>query len=335
MNAFAAERVVDTAYYVISMSTNSTATIRDYDGRNNSVRVYGCQESKCDIVTPEEGVYYYDKISTYMFRYTQKKWVSPPASGYALVSVDPTDTYINRFSLNNNRTKIDGKVRTGYYFTVDKEMYECDQDKNQCEKITSNGHFFTVSGELYQCVYDSEGLEETECNKKNCIVGQYYYIDSKYYYCGSGYMLSLVSDKTCEFDDRVIINFPVAFSEHYPEKIKNAVESINQVNNSTAMVTSLNGKYVAAVSGVFTNCTYTVEEKDSEFDLVCMNNYVAVNEKTDNVEICSLAHMGYIECVNDDNNPEKCNISGTISRITKGFTFFFSLIISVLFYIYM
>jgi hypothetical protein len=334
MNAFAAERVVDTAYYVISMSTNSTATIRDYDGRNNSVRVYGCQESKCDIVTPEEGVYYYDKISTYMFRYTQKKWVSPPASGYALVSVDPTDTYINRFSLNNNRTKIDGKVRTGYYFTVDKEMYECDQDKNQCEKITSNGHFFTVSGELYQCVYDSEGLEETECNKKNCIVGQYYYIDSKYYYCGSGYMLSLVSDKTCEFDDRVIINFPVAFSEHYPEKIKNAVESINQVNNSTAMVTSLNGKYVAAVSGVFTNCTYTVEEKDSEFDLVCMNNYVAVNEKTDNVEICSLAHMGYIECVNDDNNPEKCNISGTISRITKGFTFIFSLIISVLFYIY-
>jgi len=335
MNAFAAERVVDTAYYVVSMSTNSTATIRDYDGRNNSVRVFGCIESKCDLVTPKEGVYYYDKVSTYMFRYTQKKWVSPQGSGYAVVSVDPTDTYINRFSLNNNRTTIDGKVRTGYYYTVDNEMYECDQDKNQCEKITSNGHYFTVSGEIYQCVYDSEGLEETECVKKNCIVGQYYYIDKKYYYCGSGYMLSLVSDKTCEFDDRVIINFPVAFSEHYPEKIKNAVESINVVNNSTAMVTNLNGKYVSSVSGVFTNCTYTVEEKDSEFDLVCMNNYVAVNEKTDNVEICSIAHLGYIECVNDENNSEKCNVSGTISRITKGFTFMFSLIISILFYFYM
>jgi len=334
MNAFSAERIVDTAYYVISMSTNSTATIRDYDGRNNSVRIYGCIESKCNLINPVEGVYYYDSISRYMFRYTKSKWVSPQAAGYALISTSPNDVYINRFSLKNNRTTIDGKVRTGYYYTIDKEMYECDQDKYQCEKISDNGYYFTVSGEIYQCIYDSEGLEETECIKKNCIVGQYYYLNSKYYYCGSGYILNLVTDKTCEYDDRVIINFPVAFSESYPDKIKNAVESISTVNNSTALVTNINSKYVTSVSGVFTNCTYTVEEKESEFDLVCVNNYVAVNEKTDNVEICSVSQLGYVECVEDENNPEKCNPSGAISRYAKGFTFMFSIIISTILYLF-
>ncbi|OUM63773.1 hypothetical protein PIROE2DRAFT_20628 [Piromyces sp. E2] len=330
MNAFSAERIVDTAYYVVSLSTNTTATIRDYDGRNNSLKIYGCVESKCDVQVPQKGVYYYDSISRYMFRYENDKWNSPQSSGYALVSISPGDTYINRYSLLNNRTTIDGKVRSGYYYTIDKEMYECDQDKYQCEKISNSGYYFTVSGEIYQCIYDSEGLEATECTKKNCIVGQYYYLNSKYYYCSSGYMLNLVSDKTCEFDDKVIINFPAAFSEAYPDKIKSAVENIALVNNSTALVTNINSKYITSVSGVFTNCTYTVEEKDSEFDLVCVNNYVSVNPETDNIEICSLNHMGYIECVEDENNPEKCNPSGAISQYKKGLTFIISLVISTL-----
>ncbi|ORX59849.1 scaffoldin [Piromyces finnis] len=330
MNAFAAERITDTAYYVISLSTNSTATTRDYDGRTNSLRIYGCLESKCDIQEPEQGVYYYDSISRYMFRYDGEKWNSPQSSGYALISINSGDTYINRFSLNNNRTIIDGKVKSGYYYTIDKEMYECDQEKYLCEKITNSGYYFTVSGEIYQCIYDSEGLEATECVKKNCIVGQYYYLNSKYYYCSSGYMLNLVSDKTCEYDDKVIINFPVAFSESNPDKIKSAVESVSIVNNSTAVVTNINNKYITSVSGVFTNCTYTVEEKDSEFDLVCVNNYVAVNDKTDNIEICSLTSMGYTECIDDENNPEKCNPSGAISQYKKGLTFILSLVISSL-----
>jgi len=328
MNAYSAERIVDTAYYIVSISTNSTATIRDYDGRSNNLRIYGCVESKCDVYEPEEGVYYYDTVSRYMFKHENQKWISPHTSGYALISINPNDVYVNRFSLSNNRTVIDGKVRTGYYYSIDKEMYECDQDKYQCEKIHNNGYYFTVSGEIYQCIYDSEGLEETECTKKNCVVGQYYYINSKYYYCSSGHMLNLVSDKTCDYDEKVIINFPVAFSEHFPSKIKSAVESISKVNNSTALVANANNKYISSVSGVFTNCTYTVEEKDSEFDLVCVNNFVAVNEKTDNVEICSLANMGYVECVDDENNPEKCNPSGALSQYKKSFTIIISVIIS-------
>jgi len=334
MNAFSAERIVDTAYYVVSLSTNNTATIRDYDSRNNSVRIYGCIESKCKIIEPQEDIYYYDSISHYMFRYRDNKWHSPQSSGYALVSTDPNDVYVNRFSVSNNRTTIDGKVKTGYYYTIDSEMYECDQDKYQCEKIDNNGFYFTVSGEIYQCIYDSEGLEATECVKKNCLIGQYYYINSKYYYCGSGYMLNLVTDKTCEYDDRVIINYPIAFSEAYPENIKNAVENVALINNSTAAVTNINNKYITSVSGVFTNCTYTVEEKESEFDLVCINNFVSVNEETKNAEICSLSNLGYVECIEDENNPEKCNPSGATSRIAKGFTFILSIIVSTLFYLY-
>jgi len=327
LNAFAAERIVDNAYYVVSMSTNSTATIRDYAGKNNSLKIYGCVESKCDVYEPEQGVYYYDNISRYMFRYEGDKWVSPQAAGYALVSTNPGDTYINRFSLVNNRTTIDGKVRSGYYYTIDKEMYECDQDKYQCEKIDNSGYYFTVSGEIYQCVYDSEGIEATECIKKNCVVGQYYYINAKYYYCSSGYMLNLVSDKTCEYDDKVIVNFPVAFSESYPDKIKSAVENIALINNSTALVTNLNSKYVTSVSAVYTNCTYTVEEKESEFDLVCVNNFVAVNNKKD-VQICSLTNLGYTECIDDENNPEKCNPSGALSQFKIGITLVLSIVVS-------
>ena len=334
MNAFSAERIVDTAYYVVSLSTNSTATLRDFDSRNNSVRIYGCTETKCKIIEPKEDIYYYDSISQYMFRYRDGKWHSPQASGYALVSTDPNDVYVNRFSVTNNRTTIDGKVKTGYYYTIDNEMYECDQDKYQCEKIDNNGYYFTVSGEVYQCIYDSEGLEATECVKKNCLIGQYYYINSKYYYCGSGYMLNLVTDKTCEYDDRVIINYPVAFSEAYPDRIRSAVENVALINNSTAAVTNINNKYITSVSGVFTNCTYTVEEKDSEFDLVCVNNFVTVNEETKNAEICSLANLGYVECVEDENNPEKCSPSAATSRIVKGFSFILSIIVSTLFYLY-
>jgi len=327
LNAFSAERIVDNAYFIVSLSTNSTATVRDYSGKNNSLRIYGCVESKCDTYEPEEGVYYYDSVSRYMFRYEDEKWVSPQASGYALISTSPGDVYINRFSLINNRTTIEGRVRSGYYYTIDKEMYECDQDKYQCVKIDNSGYYFTVSGEIYQCVYDSEGLEPTECVKKNCVVGQYYFINSKYYYCSSGYMLNLVTDKTCAFEEKVIVNFPVAFSESYPDKIKSAVENISLINNSTALVTNLNNKYISSVSAVYTNCTYTVEEKESEMDLVCVNNYVAVNNKKD-VQICSLANLGYTECVEDEENPEKCNPSGALSQYKIGITLVLSIIVS-------
>jgi len=59
-----------------------------------------------------------------------------------------------------------------------------------------------------------------------------------------------------------------------------------------------------------------VEETKSNFDLVCVNNFVSVDETTDDVKICSIEQLGYVECVEDENNPEKCNVSSSHTRIS-------------------
>jgi len=74
----------------------------------------------------------------------------------------------------------------GYYYTVDSEMYHCNQDEDgNYVPISNNGHYFTNSGEVYYCVHDSEELEPTECTKQDCVSSQYYYIDDAYYRCES------------------------------------------------------------------------------------------------------------------------------------------------------
>ncbi|OUM69833.1 hypothetical protein PIROE2DRAFT_2266, partial [Piromyces sp. E2] len=163
----------------------------------------------------------------------------------------------------------------------------------------------------YYCVHDSEELEPTECTKQACVSGQYYYIDEAYYRCESSATLVPVMSRYCSYNDNVIINFPMALTEEFPDKIKQAMEGIEKNNNSTAVVSRRGKNYLESVSGIFTNCTYNVEETKSTFDLVCVNNYVAVDEETDDVKICSMEQFGYVECIEDEENPEKCNVSGS------------------------
>jgi len=105
------------------------------------------------------------------------------------------------------------------------------------------------------------------------------------------------------------MNFPLALTEELPDKIKQGIDDIQKNNNSTAVVKRRGKNYLESISGIFTNCTYNVEETKSTFDLVCLNNYVAVDEKTDEVKICNVDQLGYVECVEDEENPEKCTIS--------------------------
>jgi len=107
------------------------------------------------------------------------------------------------------------------------------------------------------------------------------------------------------------VNFPLALTEEFPDKIKQAVDDIQKNNNSTAVVTRRGKNYLEAVSGIFTNCTYNVEETKSTFDLVCVNNYVRIDDETDEVKICNVDQLGYVECIEDEENPEKCSVSGT------------------------
>jgi len=312
MNQFAAEMVDQTGFYIISLSTNTTVVSKNYKNKNNSIVVYGCTLSSCKVYEPRDDTYYYDAQAKNILRYRNGVWNSPSTSGFAYIALDPSNTYIYKFEKEGDEITIKGKANYGYYYTIDNEMYKCDEEDNTCKLIDETGYYFTNSGEVYSCVYDSEGIEVTECVRKNCVSGQYYYIDDAYYRCEVSSLLVPVVSRYCSFDDNVVMNFPIALTEEFPEKIKQAIDDIQKNNNSTAIVKRRGKNYLESISGIFTNCTYNVEETKSTFDLVCLNNYVAVDEKTDEVKICNIDQLGYVECVEDEENPEKCSISKAI-----------------------
>jgi len=317
MNVYSAQMIDETGYYIVSLSTNTTVVSKNYKTKNNNLVIYGCQLSSCKQYIPDENTYYYDARAKNILRYKDGIWSSPANSGYAYISIDPTNTYIYRFTKNLDEIKINAMANYGYYYTVDDEMYHCDSDEDGgCSPIENTGYYFTNAGEVYYCVHDSEELEPTECTKQACVSGQYYYIEDAYYRCESSSTLVPVMSRYCSYNDNVIINFPLALTEEFPDKIKQAMEGIEKNNNSTAIVSRRGKNYLESVSGVFTNCTYNVEETKSTFDLVCVNNFVSIDENTDDVKICSMEQLGYVECIEDEENPEKCNISGSLSRLS-------------------
>ncbi|OUM66802.1 hypothetical protein PIROE2DRAFT_67082 [Piromyces sp. E2] len=209
-------------------------------------------------------------------------------------------------------------------------MYECNENDNECVPITETDYYFTNTGEIYYCIYDSENLEKTECTKQSCYVGQNYYISDNYYKCEAGSYLTPIKSRNCKYDENVIVNFPTILKEEFPSNIKQAIENIEKNNNSTAVAVRSNKKYLSVVPAIFTNCTYNVEETEASYDFVCVNNYVAVNDDDDSLEICSIENLGFVECVDDEANPEKCSPSSAFTRVvfnffTVAFTIFTSL----------
>ncbi|ORX65229.1 scaffoldin [Anaeromyces robustus] len=334
MNMFAAQMVDETGYYIVSLSTNTTVVSKNYKTKNNGLVVYGCQLSSCKEYTPEEDVYYYDGRAKTILRHRDGIWNTPSNSGYAYISINPADTYIYRFTKNVDEIKINSIANYGYYYTVDQEMYHCNEDEgSSCTPIKDTGYYFTNTGEVYYCVHDSEGLETTECTKQACVSGQYYYIEDAYYRCESSSTLVPVMSRYCSYNENVIVNFPLALTEEYPDKIKQAMEGIEKNNNSTAIVRRRGKSYLESISGIFTNCTYNVEETKSTFDLVCVNNYVKVDEDTDDIKICSMEQLGYVECVEDEENPEKCNVSAAYMLVKPTLFTILILFVSSLYYL--
>jgi len=332
MNLYSAEMVDQTGYYIVSLSTNTTVVSKNYKTKNSKLVLYGCQNSNCKVYEPEESTYYYDDQAKTILRYKDGIWSTPSNSGYAYVSLNPTNSYIYRFTRDaDGQIKINGKANYGYYYTVDNEMYNCGRGENgECALINDTDYYFTNQGEIYYCVYDSEKLEPTECVKQSCVSGQYYYIGEAYYRCEVSSVLVPVNSRYCSYNENVIINFPLIVAEELPDKIKQAVENIEKNNNSTAIPYIRGKNYIKSVSGIFTNCTYNVEETKSKFDLVCVNNYVTVDEESNDAKICSLEKLGYVECVEDENNPEKCNISGSVRKLST-FTFITIFVIALSF----
>jgi len=332
MNLYSAEMVDQTGYYIVSLSTNTTVVSKNYKTKNSKLVLYGCQNSNCKVYEPEETTYYYDDQAKTILRYKDGVWSAPSTSGYAFISLSPNNSYVYRFTKDaDGKIKISNKANYGYYYTVDKEMYNCGRGENgECSLISDTDYYFTNQGEIYYCIYDSEKLEPTECVKQSCVSGQYYYIGEAYYRCEVSSVLVPVTSRYCSFNENVIINFPLIVAEELPDKIKQAVEGIEKNNNSTAIPYIRGKNYIKSVSGIFTNCTYNVEETKSKFDLVCVNNYVTLDEESNDAKICSLEKLGYVECVEDENNPEKCNISGNV-RTLSTFTFITMLIVALSF----
>jgi len=286
----------------------------------NVYTLYGCQRSQCNEYEPDPSTYYYDHSNKLILRYYNGQWITPSTSGYAYISLEPSKSSIYSFSMNpsSHEVKINTIAKTNYYYTVDLEMYYCNQEENgDCSKITDSGYFFTATGESYYCIYDSEELESTECTRQSCVNGQYYYINDSYYRCESKAKLVPITPQYCFFYRHVIINFPKSFTTEYPVKIQQAMEAIEKNNNSTALVVyNHKNNILKSVSGVFTNCTINIAEKIVNFDLLCLNNYVTIDQNTGNTKICSMEHLNYIECIEDGNNPQKCNVSAA-GRLIK------------------
>jgi hypothetical protein len=331
--------VVDkNGYYIVSLSSNSTVVTKDYKNRmvnTNSFKVYGCYNTNCKVYTPESGLYYYDDNSKTLLKNEDNTWVAPSNSGYALVSINPNEKYVYKFKIENDVVTLISKAGTGYYYTIDNEMYECSENDNSCKLIEDSDYYFTNAGEIYYCVYDSENLEKTECTKQSCYAGQNYYIGDNYYRCEAGSYLTPIKSRNCKYDENVIVNFPVILKEEFPTTIKQAIESVERNNNSTAVAVRSNKKYLTVIPAIFTNCTYNVEETEAAYDFVCLNNYVTVNEEEDTVEICSIENLGYVECIEDDANPEKCKPSSAFTRVVLNvFSVIFTAIVSLYIVLY-
>jgi len=328
MNGYSATLVDNTGYHIITKSTNFTAEYKDYINKPKKILINGCIKKLCKIYDPRENVYYYDGNYRSMYRLVNGVWEAPSKSGYAYISISPMETYVYKFSITNNGIVIESKVKNGFYYTVDKEMYEC--SLNDCKPISDSGYVFTNNGEIYYCEWDSEELENTVCRIQSCNTGEYYYIDGYYYRCDSGSVLNLMNSKNCVYSAKYVINFPTILSDDYPAKVRNAVDKIHKNNNSTA--TTKNGRnYLPVVPAVYTNCTYNFEDREATFDLVCVKNYVKLNYE-DEPEICSVSNMGYIYCSEESDNPNKCSPSSAFRTIKISIIYIMSAIITTFFF---
>ncbi|OUM63188.1 hypothetical protein PIROE2DRAFT_10348, partial [Piromyces sp. E2] len=331
MDKYSAVMVDRTSYHIITKSTNFTAQYMDYTNKPQSIIVYGCIKNSCDVYTPLEKIYYYDSSTHFMYRLVNGVWEAPEKSGYAYISISPNELYIYKFSIKNGEIILESRVTTGFYYTVDKEMYEC--SNTDCQPISDSGYVFTNNGQIYYCEYDSEELEDTVCKIQSCVTGQYYYIDGYYYRCESGSNLNLMNSKNCVYSSRYVINFPTILSDDYPSKVRYAVDKIAKNNHSTA--TSKKGRnYLPVVPAVFTNCTYNFEDHEATFDLVCVSNYVTLNYVKE-PEICSVSNMGYVYCADDSDNPNKCNPSAAHRTIKISFTILLLTVLTTFIFIHL
>eukprot|EP00833_Pecoramyces_ruminatium_P000566 jgi/Orpsp1_1/1174598/evm.model.c7180000050701.1 len=310
LNSHAASELTTTGYYFAENNNFNSAEYKMFNTTRAGITLYGCINKSCKVYEPEPGIYYFDMLTNYLIQKKNNFWISPDVIGYINVSINPGEEYIYSYTVTDSRELLLSKTkRNGWYYTIDKKMFKCDSNIGICTEIDDSSYILTVDSELYYCLVDSEG-EDTECFKKTCDAGQIYYIEDDYYKCMIGSYFEPIRSKTCIFDEVVVINFPLIYSESFPTTVFKTISNIAK-NNHYLPTEKSSRTALEVVQGIFTNCTYNTVDENVNYNQICMANHVKLNQDRE-PDICSVEVLGYTYCtVDEGDNPNKCNPSSS------------------------
>jgi hypothetical protein len=124
-------------------------------------------------------------------------------------------------------------------------------------------------------------------------------------------MLIKIDNNQCLPNEKVVINYPTMFNNAMDEDVYQQVlnaDILQEKYNSKSTSKRKKTNDISSIHGVFTNCTYDNEVKVFNYDLICAEDQVTVNLNTKVIEICSKMHYGFVQCIAEDSNPDKCNL---------------------------
>jgi len=350
-----ASLVTSSGYYLVNPYNHQGIDPKDFTRPGLTPTIYSCWEGQCEVTKkPSSQYYYYDNRSQLLVKYRSfnSTWEVLNSSGYVHVSLNPRYQSIFRYSPLLDRIALTSIAEEGDYYTVDEKLYSCvkmGENDYSCERITTASDYFTVNGFILHCedkeMEEEEEEEEEEDQKKaiensfqckimKCNTNEIYSFYEDYYRCQSNHLLLKINNKQCSFNEKVVINYPVMFNNAIDEDVYRQVLNTDvlqekyQRKMSWARRRKSDDNIIPSIHGVFTNCTYDKEVKVFNYDLICAEDQVMVNLHTKVVEICSKTDFGFVQCVAEENNPDRCNPNASLPMIVIPY---FKQIFSILF----
>lgn len=241
----------------------------------------------------------------------------------------------NRVKRNANSMEKRGRKKKNnklHYTNPDDKnpQIELHSGKNSTESMTKKNDIDYLSARTI--------IKEMVCHVRFCHPNEIYLIEDNYYICNkNGNSFTRYNQKVCDHSKRVIINYPIMFySTYYDDKIRYMARGIESANNSTAVRKEDDNYGISIISGVYTNCTYNKSARKMDYDLVCIENHVIIDEEKQEPAICNINANGYTACVPDENNEFMCQPSSSYSFFKNIYTFnYYLFILTILSFIYL
>lgn len=203
---------------------------------------------------------------------------------------------------NGKEKEIDNKIGSDIIKGKEKEKNEY-EDNNDINELETNRKRKNNK--------KKRQLNKYKCKRMKCNLNELYSIYDAYYRCTSNDTLLKINNNQCSFNEKVIINYPTMFSNAMDEDVYRQVLNSDSLQEKYHIKTKASKKeksnLIHSIHGVFTNCTYDNEVKVFNYDLICAEDQLLVNLSTKVIEICSKIDFGFVQCIAEDNNPDKCN----------------------------